>query len=157
MEFLQPTSLAEALDAKRAYPDAVPISGGTDVMVELNFDRQRPERIIDLNRVAELAEWGAEGGRLRIGAGVTYTRLIAELGERLPGLAIASRTVGSPQIPTAELSAATSAPPRRPATACRPCSRQTPRLSWSQATGGGACRWTGSSPGQSATRSHRGS
>jgi CO/xanthine dehydrogenase FAD-binding subunit len=98
MEFLQPTSLAEALDAKRAYPDAVPISGGTDVMVELNFDRRRPEWIIDLNRVAELAEWGPENGRLRIGAGVTYTRLIAELGERLPGLAIASRTVGSPQI-----------------------------------------------------------
>ena len=36
--------------------------------------------------------------RLRVGAGVTYTRLIEELGDRLPGLAIASRTVGSPQI-----------------------------------------------------------
>src|SRR5438105_7734641 len=35
---------------------------------------------------------------LRVGAGVTYTRLIDELGDRLPGLAIASRTVGSPQI-----------------------------------------------------------
>jgi CO/xanthine dehydrogenase FAD-binding subunit len=35
---------------------------------------------------------------LRIGAGVTYTRAIAELGDALPGLAIASRTVGSPQI-----------------------------------------------------------
>lgn len=98
MEFLQPENLREALAAKRAYPDAVPITGGTDVMVELNFDRRRPERIMDLNRVAELGEWGPEDGRLRIGAGVTYTRLIAELGERLPGLAIASRTVGSPQI-----------------------------------------------------------
>ena len=37
-------------------------------------------------------------GRLRIGAGVSYTRAIAELGEALPGLAAASRTVGSPQI-----------------------------------------------------------
>jgi CO/xanthine dehydrogenase FAD-binding subunit len=98
LEFLQPTSLAEALDVKRAHPDAVPISGGTDLMVELNFDRRRPERIIDLSRVVELDEWGPENGRLRIGAGVTYTRLITELGERLPGLAIASRTVGSPQI-----------------------------------------------------------
>jgi CO/xanthine dehydrogenase FAD-binding subunit len=35
---------------------------------------------------------------LRIGAGVTYTRLIDELGDRIPGLAMASRTVGSPQI-----------------------------------------------------------
>ena len=35
---------------------------------------------------------------LRVGAGVTYTRVINELGHLLPGLAIASRTVGSPQI-----------------------------------------------------------
>jgi CO/xanthine dehydrogenase FAD-binding subunit len=67
-------------------------------MVELNFDRERPEGILDLTRIPELKGWGRENGRLRVGAGVTYTRAIAELGERLPGLAIASRTVGSPQI-----------------------------------------------------------
>jgi CO/xanthine dehydrogenase FAD-binding subunit len=48
--------------------------------------------------VPELREWAPDDGRLRVGAGVTYTRLIDELGDRLPGLAIASRTVGSPQI-----------------------------------------------------------
>lgn len=67
-------------------------------MVELNFARGRPDAIIDLTRVAELQEWGLENGRLRIGAGVTYTQVIRELEDRLPGLAIASRTVGSPQI-----------------------------------------------------------
>jgi CO/xanthine dehydrogenase FAD-binding subunit len=76
----------------------VPIAGGTDLMVELNFDRSRPATVMDLTRVPELTEWAPENGHLRIGAGVTYTRLIAELGDRLPGLAIASRTVGSPQI-----------------------------------------------------------
>jgi len=35
---------------------------------------------------------------IRLGAGVTYTQLIAELGDQLPGLAMAARTVGSPQI-----------------------------------------------------------
>ena len=35
---------------------------------------------------------------MRIGAGVSYTRVIRELGDVLPGLAMASRTVGSPQI-----------------------------------------------------------
>jgi len=83
---------------KAAHPDALPIAGGTDVMVEINFDRHRPVAFLDLTRVAELSEWGQEGGHLRIGAGVTYTRLIDELGARLPGLAMASRTVGSPQI-----------------------------------------------------------
>ena len=83
---------------KAAHPDALPIAGGTDVMVEINFDRIRPSTVIDLTRVAELSEWGEEGGLLRVGAGVTYTRLMNELGDRLPGLAKASRTVGSPQI-----------------------------------------------------------
>jgi CO/xanthine dehydrogenase FAD-binding subunit len=67
-------------------------------MVELNFDRRRPGTMLDLTRVPELTDWAPENGTLRIGAGVTYTRLIAELADRLPGLAIASRTVGSPQI-----------------------------------------------------------
>ena len=98
MEFLQPESWQEALEMKAAHPEAVPIHGGTDVMVELNFDRERPEHILDLTRVPELREWGWENGRLRVGAGVTYTRAIEGLSAPLPGLAIASRTVGSPQI-----------------------------------------------------------
>ena len=83
---------------KAARPDALPIAGGTDVMVEINFDRHRPPAFLDLTRIVELTEWGPEGGMLRIGSGVTYTRLIDELGDRIPGLAMASRTVGSPQI-----------------------------------------------------------
>src|ERR1700687_2008312 len=98
MDFLQPTTWAEALAMKAEHPGSMPIAGGTDVMVDINFDRHRPPAFIDLMRIAELAEWGEEGDWLRIGAGVTYTRLIAELGARLPGLAMASRTVGSPQI-----------------------------------------------------------
>src|ERR671925_2243932 len=98
MEILQPDSWDEALAMKAAQPEALPIAGGTDVMVEMNFDHIRPPAMLDLTRVPELTTWEPEDGRLRIGAGVTYTRLIAELGDRLPGLAIASRTVGSPQI-----------------------------------------------------------
>jgi CO/xanthine dehydrogenase FAD-binding subunit len=98
MDFLQPTTWPEALAMKAAHPDALPIAGGTDVMVDINFDRRRPTAFIDLTRIAELKEWGEEGGVLRVGAGVTYTRLMNELGDRLPGLAKASRTVGSPQI-----------------------------------------------------------
>jgi len=83
---------------KAAHPEATPIAGGTDVMVEINLDHGRPAAIMDLTRIAELTEWGTEDGLFRIGAGVSYTRLIDELGDRLPGLAMASRTVGSPQI-----------------------------------------------------------
>jgi len=38
MEFLRPATWEAALAAKAAHRDAVPIAGGTDVMVELNFD-----------------------------------------------------------------------------------------------------------------------
>lgn len=99
MEFLRPATWAEALEAKAGLPAAAPIQGGTDLMVELNFDVHRPAALLDLNRIAELTRWTTEDdGRLRIGAGVPYARLIAELGDRLPGLAQAARTVGSPQI-----------------------------------------------------------
>jgi CO/xanthine dehydrogenase FAD-binding subunit len=98
VEFLQPASWAEALAVKAERPDALPIAGGTDVMVELNFDARRPAALLDLTRVPELSDWSCEEGRVRLGAGVSYTRLIAELAGPLPGLAIAARTVGSPQI-----------------------------------------------------------
>jgi CO/xanthine dehydrogenase FAD-binding subunit len=83
---------------KSGMPDAVPIAGGTDVMVELNFDARRPTALLDLTRVAELAEWTVDDGQVRLGAGVSYSRVISELGGRLPGLAMAARTIGSPQI-----------------------------------------------------------
>jgi CO/xanthine dehydrogenase FAD-binding subunit len=98
MELLQPATWDEALEAKAAYPEALPLWGGTDVMVDMNFGRARPEAILDLTRVEDLKEHGRDDGHLRVGAGVTYTRAIAELADALPGLAIASRTVGSPQI-----------------------------------------------------------
>ncbi|HZE50259.1 MAG TPA: FAD binding domain-containing protein [Jatrophihabitantaceae bacterium] len=98
MEFLRATSWSDAVSIKAERPAALPIAGGTDVMVEINFDRRRPEAMLDLNPVADLREWDRDDGHVVIGAGVPYTRLIDELGADLPGLAMASRTVGSPQI-----------------------------------------------------------
>lgn len=98
MDFHRPSTVDEALALKAEHPDAVPIAGGTDVMVELNFDVRRPPALLDLGGVSSLAEWRREDGHVRLGATVPYTRIIAELADVLPGLALASRTVGSPQI-----------------------------------------------------------
>lgn len=98
MQFLSPSTLEEALEAKSAHPAAVPIMGGTDVMVELNFDQRRPEVLMDLTRVRELAEWGADGDHTRLGAGVSYTEVVEHMSGRAPALAKASRSVASPQI-----------------------------------------------------------
>src|SRR5215213_6003511 len=98
MDFHRPETLAEALEIKAERPGAMPLAGGTDLMVAINFREARPDAILDLTAVPELREWAPDDGRVRVGAGVTYTRLIDELGDRLPALAIASRTVGSLQI-----------------------------------------------------------
>ena len=99
MEFLSPRSWPDALAARAEHPGAVPIAGGTDVMVELNFDRLRPDALLDLTRVDDLRDWSRTAdGTVRLGAGVTFARVMGELAELLPGLAMASRTVGSPQI-----------------------------------------------------------
>jgi CO/xanthine dehydrogenase FAD-binding subunit len=98
MDFLRPETWQEALAGKAERPDAIPIAGGTDVMVEINFDRRRPAALLDLTRIPELTRWECDENAIRIGANVTYARVISELGADLPGLAMASRTVGSPQI-----------------------------------------------------------
>jgi CO/xanthine dehydrogenase FAD-binding subunit len=99
VDVLTPRSLDDALRLKAEHPDALPIQGGTDVMVALNFDRARPPALLNLNEVAELRGWSRENGVLRLGAALTYDEAMAPpLAELMPALAEASRTVGSPQI-----------------------------------------------------------
>ena len=99
VDVLTPTSLDEALRLKARHPEALPIQGGTDVMVALNFDRTRPQTILNLDEVGELKGFTRENGSLRLGAALTYAEIEhGPLAEMLPALAEASRTVGSPQI-----------------------------------------------------------
>lgn len=98
MEYFIANSLAEALEIKAAHPDATMVQGGTDVMVEINLDHRRPTALLDISRVTELQEWSRTNGTVRLGSGVAYTRIETELADLLPGLAMASRTVGSLQI-----------------------------------------------------------
>ena len=65
MDFLRPVTWAEALAVKAERPAARPIAGGTDLMVELNFDKTRPAALLDLTRIEELAGW-ERAGRTRV-------------------------------------------------------------------------------------------
>ena len=91
MEITRPTSLSDALEARADDPGADLIAGGTDLMVEVNFGHAKPEHVIALRRIEELAEIT----ETRIGAGVTWARLEQSEHRALAQLA---RTVGSPQI-----------------------------------------------------------
>lgn len=66
-------------------------------MVEINARRLHPRAFLDLSRLSELRARQHGDGRLVLGAGVTYSEIIAHLG-RHTALVAASRTVGSPQI-----------------------------------------------------------
>jgi CO/xanthine dehydrogenase FAD-binding subunit len=99
VDVLTPRTLDEALRLRAERPDALPIQGGTDVMVELNFDRRRPAALLNLNEVHELRGWSRENGLLRLGSGLTYTEAMeGSLAAACPALAEASRTVGGPQL-----------------------------------------------------------
>jgi CO/xanthine dehydrogenase FAD-binding subunit len=97
MEVLLPHSLDEALAMKGERPEAIPIAGGTDLMVDLNFGRRRPPAMIDLSRVSVLSGWREENGHVFLGSGLTYAAIIQEMTAFKP-LLQASRSVGSPQI-----------------------------------------------------------
>ncbi len=90
-----PASFEEAVAELAAEPGSVPLGGGTDLMVGINFGRERPQRVLSLRRLGELREVSS-GARVRCGAGVTYSRLLAELTD--PAVVQAARTVGSLQI-----------------------------------------------------------
>ncbi|MQY31353.1 FAD binding domain-containing protein [Nocardia aurantia] len=99
MPFLAPRSLTEALELRTAHPAAVPLAGGTDVMVAVNAGQRRPG-LLDLTRVPELRAWAVRDGVVRLGAGVSYARIVRELTGPLPSLSAAAATVGSAQIRT---------------------------------------------------------
>lgn len=98
---IMPTTLSEALVALTAMPDAQVVAGGTDLMVEVNFNRRKLADVIGLRKIESLTHWSVspDGISLTIGAGLPYAAMehgtIAEL---VPALAQAARTVGSPQI-----------------------------------------------------------
>jgi CO/xanthine dehydrogenase FAD-binding subunit len=104
MSVVIPHTLAEACVALQDNPQSTLLSGGTDLMVEVNFNHRRPTDVIVLRHIAELSEWtiNHETGTVHIGAGVPYAEMEnGALALAVPALAAAARTVGSPQIRSA--------------------------------------------------------
>ena len=92
--------LTTALEALREHADARLIQGGTDLMVEINFNHVKPTTMVSLRDVEELRMIRTNtAGIMTIGSGVPYSVIEREpVLSAIPALAQASRTVGSPQI-----------------------------------------------------------
>jgi len=96
-----PSTLSEATHLLTSNPDAHLLTGGTDLMVEVNFNHRHPETVIALRNIPEFQQWNIDrqAGVVNIGSSVPYATMEhGELAEALPALAEAARTVGSPQI-----------------------------------------------------------
>lgn len=92
---LLPRTLDEALALRAANPAAMPIAGGTDVMVFLEAGVIDPPAFLDLWGAKGL-RWIADDGRA-IGAGATWTDLVRHPAV-LPVLKACASTVGALQI-----------------------------------------------------------
>lgn len=104
MTVMTPRNLADAAAMAAAHPEAHLLTGGTDFMVEVNFNHRKPTDVISLSRVEELRQWTVDrsAGTVFIGAAVVYADMEkGELAGLVPALAEAARTVGSPQIRSA--------------------------------------------------------
>ena len=92
--------LTTALAALREHADARLIQGGTDLMVEINFNHVKPTTMVSLRDVEALRTIRTDTpGIMSIGSGVPYSVIEGEpVLTAVPALAQAARTVGSPQI-----------------------------------------------------------
>lgn len=96
--FFAPTKLAEAIAFKTSRPEAVVVSGATELGVLRNKRGIEPPAMLSLTRIAELDAFDTNATHASIGANVTWSRLERELLPRLPAFAPIVKRFGSPQI-----------------------------------------------------------
>lgn len=98
-----PAALEDAIGFMTEHAGtAMPIAGGTDVLIDTRVGRASPEWLVDLSPLDVLAGIELDGEEVRIGA-LTKIRAIElddELARRAPALVEAARVLGSVQIRT---------------------------------------------------------
>ena len=75
-DLLQPESLTEALTLLAETPEAVPIAGGTCLLVDLRERSTSPDVLLDLSRIEELRRIEIVGDELVIGATATIAEIL---------------------------------------------------------------------------------
>ena len=67
---VSPATLKEAIAARTESPDALPLGGGTDLVVNIRRGIVAPKVLIDMNRVQELNALKVDANAIEIGASV---------------------------------------------------------------------------------------
>jgi CO/xanthine dehydrogenase FAD-binding subunit len=96
MDVVRPRSAAEAVTAYARRPDALPLAGGTDLLVAWNAGLMNGRAVLDLACVREWERIRVDRRGVRIGALVTHARLEehAVVQKRFPLLVSACAVVG---------------------------------------------------------------
>ena len=94
-------SVAEAIELRRAHPEARLIAGGSDLLVKIRDGKLHGVELISIRGIAELAGVSeTPEGELSIGPLTSFSQLTKDplIRERLPFLGEAADEVGGPQI-----------------------------------------------------------
>jgi CO/xanthine dehydrogenase FAD-binding subunit len=101
LSFTAPTTVDEAVRMLAGSAGlAKPLSGGTDLLVQLRSGRMRPEAIVDIKRIPGLIGIREEAGEFVIGAATPGVMLSAHeaLDHAWPGIVEGADLIGSQQI-----------------------------------------------------------
>ncbi|MCH8198369.1 MAG: xanthine dehydrogenase small subunit, partial [Proteobacteria bacterium] len=96
--FVSPGNLDGLAACYAENPDAVLVSGATDVGLWVTKAHRKLGTVIHLGRVGELRRIDRRADRLTIGAGVTYTEALATLSDIFPDLGEVIRRLGAVQV-----------------------------------------------------------
>lgn len=101
-QYLRPKSLSDAIVALTSAPGpAIPIAGGTDLMLDLEQGRHSPAHtLVDLTSVAEMVVVEQRGNVLFIGAAVPLSRIARDplVARNAACLVEACNLIGGPQV-----------------------------------------------------------
>lgn len=99
-DYVAARSLDHALEVLAGNGDAKVIAGGQSLMPVLNMRLGRPEIVVDIGRLDDLARLRVDTGSLVVGAGATQTAVLSDprVSAGWPMLTAAIAEIGHPQI-----------------------------------------------------------
>lgn len=100
MTYHAPSSVNEAVELLKSQSDARPMSGGTDLLIQMRSGRLKPGAIVDIKHIDRTTGVTAKDGGFVIGSATPCTDLLndAALVKAWPGVVEAANLIGSVQV-----------------------------------------------------------
>jgi xanthine dehydrogenase iron-sulfur cluster and FAD-binding subunit A len=97
---VRPGTWSDALDALHSYPGALPVSGGTDLLLDLARSSGEPVTLVDLSAIADVRAISESDDMFVLAGGVTHNQIVADARFRVAALPLAQACleIGSPQL-----------------------------------------------------------